>query len=169
DRVPGRVALEDIRDPFTNTIIVQANDEIDDPKVAAIEEACLERVKIRSVLTCQSRQGGCMQCYGRDLARAHPVQPGEPIGDIVEGITMEEKVDERTGLSTKVVVDTKDVDKRPRVTIKDTTGQTAKVTGGSGEARYLLPVGAHLNVIEGQPVSAGDVIAKMPRGSTKTK
>src|SRR5205807_1720593 len=66
DRVLGRVALEDIRDPFTNTIIVQANDEIDEPKVAAIEEAGLERVKIRSVLTCQSRQGVCIKCYGRD-------------------------------------------------------------------------------------------------------
>ncbi len=295
DRVLGRVALEDIRDPFTNNVIVHANDEIDEAKVAAIEEAGLERVKIRSVLTCQSRQGVCMQCYGRDLARGHLVNLGEAIGviaaqsigepgtqltmrtfhiggtasrraeqtaldarnegflklinvstvegkdgdlvvmsrngevaivdypepkrerererypivygaklkkrdgakvkagemiaewdpytipivteasgvvkfgDIIEGITMEEKVDERTGLSTKVVVDTKDVDKRPRVTIKDTTGQTAKVTGGSGEARYLLPVGAHLNVIEGQPVAAGDVIAKMPRETTKTK
>ncbi len=88
-------------------------------------------------------------------------------GDILEGVTMEEKVDERTGLSTKVIVDTRDVDKRPRVSIKDETGNTARI--GSGEARYLLPVGAHLNVIEGQPVAAGDVIAKIPRETTKTK
>src|SRR5205823_3975633 len=82
DRVLGRVALEDIRDPFTNDVIVHANDEIDEPKVAAIEEAGLERVKIRSVLTCQSRQGVCMQCYGRDLARGHIVNLGEAIGVI---------------------------------------------------------------------------------------
>src|SRR5256885_17217819 len=82
DRVLGRVALEDIRDPFTNDVIVHANDEIDEPKVAAIEEAGLERVKIRSVLTCQSRQGGCMQCYGRDLARGHLVNLGEALGGI---------------------------------------------------------------------------------------
>src|SRR5947208_14248956 len=88
-------------------------------------------------------------------------------GDILEGVTMEEKLDERTGLSTKVIVDTKDVDKRPRVSIKDQSGQTAP--SGHGEARYLLPVGAHLNVVEGQTVSAGDVIAKMPRETTKTK
>src|SRR5207253_10972185 len=69
-------------------------------------------------------------------------------GDILEGVTMEEKVDERTGLSTKVIVDTKDVDKRPRVSIKDERGQPARI--GAGEARYLLPVGAHLNVVEGQ-------------------
>src|SRR5213593_949856 len=293
DRVLGRVALEDIRDPFTNDVIVHANDEIDETKVAAIEEAGLERVKIRSVLTCQSRQGVCMQCYGRDLARGHLVNLGEAIGviaaqsigepgtqltmrtfhiggtasrraeqtalearnegflkfinlttvegkegdlvvmnrngevaivdypepkrerererypvvygaklkkrdgdkvkagemvaewdpytipiltevagvvkfgDILEGVTMEEKVDERTGLSTKVIVDTKDVDKRPRVSIKNDAGQTARIP--SGEARYLLPVGAHLNVAEGLTVSAGDIIAKMPRETTKTK
>ncbi len=294
DRVLGRVGLEDIRDPFSNRVIVQANEEIDEDKVAEIEEAGLERVKIRSVLTCQSRQGVCVRCYGRDLARGHMVNLGEAIGviaaqsigepgtqltmrtfhiggtasrraeqttlearnegfikfinlaavegkdgdlivmskrngeiaivdypepnrerererypvvygaklkkrdgqkvksgemvaewdpytipiltetagvvkfgDILEGVTMEEKLDERTGLSTKVIVDTKDVDKRPRVSIKDQSGQTARI--GAGEARYLLPVGAHLNVVEGQAVAAGDIIAKMPRETTKTK
>ncbi len=294
DRVLGRVGLEDIRDPFSNRVIVQANEEIDEDKVAEIEDAGLERVKIRSVLTCQSRQGVCVRCYGRDLARGHMVNLGEAIGviaaqsigepgtqltmrtfhiggtasrraeqttlearnegfikfinlaavegkdgdlivmskrngeiaivdypepnrerererypvvygaklkkrdrqkvkggemiaewdpytipiltesagvvkfgDILEGVTMEEKLDERTGLSTKVIVDTKDVDKRPRVSIKDERGQTARI--GAGEARYLLPVGAHLNVLEGQSVSAGDIIAKMPRETTKTK
>src|SRR5436309_462585 len=294
DRVLGRVGLEDIRDPFSNRVIVQTNEEIDEDKVAEIEDAGLERVKIRSVLTCQSRQGVCVRCYGRDLARGHMVNLGEAIGviaaqsigepgtqltmrtfhiggtasrraeqttlearnegfvkfinlaavegkdgdlivmskrngeiaivdypepnrerererypvvygaklkkrngqkvksgemvaewdpytipiltetagvvkfgDILEGVTMEEKLDERTGLSTKVIVDTKDVDKRPRVSIKDQSGLTARI--GAGEARYLLPVGAHLNVVEGQTVSAGDIIAKMPRETTKTK
>ncbi len=295
DRVLGRVGLEDIRDPFSNRVIVQANEEIDEDKVGEIEEAGLERVKIRSVLTCQSRQGVCVRCYGRDLARGHMVNLGEAIGviaaqsigepgtqltmrtfhiggtasrraeqttlearnegfikfinlaavegkdgdlivmskrngeiaivdypepnrerererypvvygaklkkrngqkvksgemvaewdpytipiltetagvvkfgDILEGVTMEEKLDERTGLSTKVIVDTKDVDRRPRVSIKDERGQTARI-GATAEARYLLPVGAHLNVLEGQSVSAGDIIAKMPRETTKTK
>jgi DNA-directed RNA polymerase subunit beta' len=293
DRVLGRVGLDDIRDPFTNKVIVHANEEIDEDRVTLIEESGLERVKIRSVLTCQSRQGVCIRCYGRDLARGHMVNIGEAIGviaaqsigepgtqltmrtfhiggtasrraeqttlearnegflkfvnlaavegkegdlvvmsrnaevaivdfpeanrerererypvvygaklkkkdgekvkpgemiaewdpytipiltetggvvkfgDIVEGITMEEKVDERTGLSTKVIVDTKDVDKRPRVSIKDQAGVTTRI--GTAEARYLLPVGAHLNVVEGQSVAAGDVIAKMPRETTKTK
>ncbi len=295
DRVLGRVALEDIRDPFTGSVVVQANQEIDETKMGLIEEAGLERVKIRSVLTCQSRQGVCGRCYGRDLARGHIVNLGETIGviaaqsigepgtqltmrtfhiggtasrraeqttlearneghvkyinlsavegrdgdlvvmsrnaevaivdypdpsrererereryplvygaklkkrdggkvkpgemvaewdpytipiltetggvvkfgDIVEGVTMEEKLDERTGLSTKVIVDTKDVDKRPRVSIKNEAGQTARVS--TGEARYLIPVGAHLNVTEGQSVAAGGVIAKIPRETTKTK
>jgi DNA-directed RNA polymerase subunit beta' len=82
---------------------------------------------------------------------------------------MEEKVDERTGLSTKVVIDTKETDKRPRISIKDAAGTTRKITSGSGEARYLIPVGAHLNVVEGQDVAAGDIIAKIPRETTKTK
>src|SRR5262249_32332193 len=82
DRVLGRVALEDIRDPFSNAVIVHANEEIDEVKVNAIQEAGLERVKIRSVLTCQSRQGVCIRCYGRDLARGHMVNLGAAIRGI---------------------------------------------------------------------------------------
>ncbi|HET8564752.1 MAG TPA: DNA-directed RNA polymerase subunit beta', partial [Candidatus Binatia bacterium] len=68
----------------------------------------------------------------------------------------------------KVIIDSKDMDKRPRISIKDTTGQTARLSATS-EARYLLPVGAHINVQEGQTVYAGDVLAKIPRATTKTK
>jgi DNA-directed RNA polymerase subunit beta' len=295
DRVLGRVALEDIRDPFNNELIVKANEEINEEKVRAIEDAGLERVKIRSVLTCQSRQGVCISCYGRDLARGHMVNLGEAIGviaaqsigepgtqltmrtfhiggtasrraeqttleprndgilkfinlstvvdkngdlvvmnrngelaiievpepgrerererysivygaklkvrdrepvkagqliaewdpytvpmltevagtvkfgDILEGVTMEERVDERTGLSTRVIIDCKDLDKRPRISIKDKDGKTAKLPNSDNVARYFIPVGAHIAVAEGQEVSAGDVIAKIPRETTKTK
>jgi DNA-directed RNA polymerase subunit beta' len=61
---------------------VNTNGEIDEDKVRDIEESGLERVKIRSVLTCQSRQGVCIRCYGRDLARGHMVNLGEAIGVI---------------------------------------------------------------------------------------
>jgi len=296
DRVLGRVALEDIRDPFNNEVIVRANEEINEELVKRIEESGLERVKIRSVLTCQSRQGVCIRCYGRDLARGHMVNLGEAIGviaaqsigepgtqltmrtfhiggtasrraeqttlesrndgylkfinlqtvenkegdlvvmnrngevaivekvdegrrerererytmvygaklkkkndarvkageliaewdpytipmltevggtvkfgDIVEGVTMEEKVDERTGLSTKVIIDCKDLDKRPRVSIKDRDGKTLRLPSSDNYARYPLPVGAHINVSEGQEVGPGDIIAKIPRETTKTK
>jgi DNA-directed RNA polymerase subunit beta' len=296
DRVLGRVALEDIKDPYSNEVIVRTNEEINEELVKRIEEAGLERVKIRSVLTCQSRQGVCIRCYGRDLARGHMVNLGEAIGviaaqsigepgtqltmrtfhiggtasrraeqttlearnegfvkfinlqtvmnkdgdlvvmnrngeiaivekvekenrerererysmvygaklkkkdkdkikagellaewdpytipmltevsgvvkfgDIVEGVTMEEKVDERTGLSTKVIIDCKDLDKRPRVSIKDKEGKTQRLSGSEAFARYLLPVGAHIHVTEGQSVGAGDVITKIPRETTKTK
>jgi len=296
DRVLGRVALEDIRDPFNNDVIVRSTEEIDEDLEKRIEESGLERVKIRSVLTCQSRQGVCIRCYGRDLARGHMVNLGEAIGviaaqsigepgtqltmrtfhiggtasrraeqttlearndgfvkfinlqtvlnkegdlvvmnrngeivvvekvdegrrerererypivygaklkkkdgtrvkagdllaewdpytnpmltevpgtvkfgDIVEGVTMEEKVDERTGLSTKVVIDSKDLDKRPRVSIKDKDGKTHRLPNSDNFARIQLPVGAHINVTEGQQVGAGDIIAKIPRETTKTK
>ena len=89
-------------------------------------------------------------------------------GDILEGTTMEEKVDERTGLSTKVIIDFKDIDKRPRISIKDDSGKTARLASNN-EARYMVPVGAHINVIEHQEVSPGDVLAKIPRETTKTK
>jgi DNA-directed RNA polymerase subunit beta' len=82
-------------------------------------------------------------------------------GDIVEGGTMREQVDEFTGVSSKVIIESKDPELRPRISIKDASGTTS--------ARALLPVGAALTVSEGQEVEAGDVIAKMSRETTKTK
>jgi DNA-directed RNA polymerase subunit beta' len=82
-------------------------------------------------------------------------------GDIVEGGTMQEQVDEFTGLSSKVIIESKDPELRPRISVKNESGDTV--------ARALLPVGANLGVIEGTEVAAGDVLAKMPREATKTK
>ena len=87
-------------------------------------------------------------------------------GDI-DDKTMQEKVDERTGLSTRVIIDFRDPNTRPRISIKDENG-TAKLPSGL-DARYVLPVGAHINVGEGQSIEAGDVLAKIPRETTKTK
>jgi DNA-directed RNA polymerase subunit beta' len=67
-----------------------------------------------------------------------------------------------------VIIDSKDVDKRPRISIKNIEGQTARLSATS-EARYLLPVGAHINVQDNQVVGGGDVLAKIPRETTKTK
>ena len=298
DRVLGRVALEDIKDPFTNQVLVLANETIDEDKVTLIEDSGLERVSIRSVLTCQSRQGVCVQCYGRDLGRGHLVNLGEAIGiiaaqsigepgtqltmrtfhiggtasrraeqttlesrnegvirlhgvntvrsrdgnqvvmsrhgeiaiaetvgdgtlqrerereryplvygakllkgegdriksgtliaewdpyttpiitevggtikygDILEGRTMEERVDERTGARSNVIVEFKELDVRPRVSIKDASGKTAKLPNSESQARYFLPVGAYINVPEGTAVFPGDILAKIPRETTKTK
>jgi len=299
DRVLGRVALEDVHDPFTNEVLVRANEMIDEDRVKHIEEASIERIKIRSVLTCQSRRGVCVRCYGRDLGRGHLVDLGEAIGiiaaqsigepgtqltmrtfhiggtasrraeqttlearnegvvrlhnvntvpgrdgtlivmtrhgevviaaqvkgedghvrerereryplvygaklrkgegdhvrateliaewdpyttpiitevdgvvkfgDILEGKTMEERVDERTGARSNVIVEFKDLDVRPRISIKDSSGKTVKIPNSNLYARYFLPVGAYINVTEGIEVKAGDVIAKIPRESAKTK
>ena len=293
ERVLGRVALDDIRDPFSSEVLVPANEEIDEERVKLIEEAGIEKLWIRSALTCQSRRGVCIKCYGRDLARGRMVNIGEAVGIIaaqsigepgtqltmrtfhiggtasrraeqttltprnagtlrylnlktvvdregdlvvmnrngevaivdspepgrerererypvvygaklkktdgaavrpneliaewdpytvpiltevsgtikfgdINDKTMQEKVDERTGLSTRVIIDFRDPNVRPRVSIKDDNGRTAKLPSGL-DARYTLPVGAHINVAEGLQVEAGDVLAKIPRETTKTK
>ena len=82
DRVLGRVALEDIYDPITEELLVSANEGIDEEKVQKIENAGLEKVRIRSVLTCQAKQGVCKKCYGRDLAHGQEVNIGEAVGII---------------------------------------------------------------------------------------
>jgi DNA-directed RNA polymerase subunit beta' len=290
ERVLGRVVLEDIKDPFTGEVLVRANHEIDETLVERIDRAGIEKIKIRSVLSCRSRHGICAKCYGRDLAHGHLVNIGEAVGiiaaqsigepgtqltmrtfhiggtakfeehstlesrhdgtirfvnlnlvkgrdrtlvvmnrsgevhvldeegrprgkypvtygahlrvvekqkikkgeriaewdpfstpilsevdgtikfgDVIEGRTMQEQVDEVTGLSRKVVVESMDTDLRPRVSIKDKEGRTSRVPGTNAMARYLLSVGSNIVVSEGDRVSAGDIIAKIPRETTKTK
>lgn len=82
DRILGRVALEDVIDPYSGEIISPAGEEITESVVEKIEEAGIDRVTIRSVLTCRSRRGVCAKCYGRDLGRGHLVNIGEAIGVI---------------------------------------------------------------------------------------
>jgi len=82
DRILGRVALEDIEDPFTEEIIAEAGDEITEDVVEKINNAGIDRVSIRSVLSCRAKRGVCAACYGRDLGRGHMVNIGEAIGVI---------------------------------------------------------------------------------------
>ena len=90
-------------------------------------------------------------------------------GDIIEGITMREQLDEVTGRSTRVIIESRDPDARPRISIKDEKNRTLKLPGSSSDARYLLPIGSNIFVEEGQNLVAGDIIAKIPRETTKTK
>jgi DNA-directed RNA polymerase subunit beta' len=90
-------------------------------------------------------------------------------GDLVPGKTIQEKVDPVTGKSSRTVIESKTAEERPRISIKGTDGKTAKLPKGSGMARYMLPVDAIVMVEEGDPVKAGDIIAKLPRATTKTK
>ncbi|HMZ78481.1 MAG TPA: DNA-directed RNA polymerase subunit beta' [Acidobacteriota bacterium] len=83
DRIIGRVALEDVIDPVTGETIVAANSEISELLAAEIQDAGgIERVKLRSVLTCESRRGICIKCYGRNLATGKMVEMGEAVGVI---------------------------------------------------------------------------------------
>jgi DNA-directed RNA polymerase subunit beta' len=90
-------------------------------------------------------------------------------GDITEGVTMREQVDELSGKSNRIIIESREADVRPRISLKTTDGKTLKLPGSNSEARYLLPVGSNILVEEGQEVSAGDIIAKIPRETTKTK
>ena len=74
--------LDDIFDPYTGEVLVQSGEEITEDKVRIIEDAGIDHVKIRSVLTCETRRGICVLCYGRDLARGHMVNIGEAVGVI---------------------------------------------------------------------------------------
>src|SRR5215813_1485407 len=291
ERILGRVALDDVEDPFTHEVLVKANDEIDENKVKEIEEAGIEKVKIRSVLTCQARRGICVECYGRDLARGRKVNIGEAVGviaaqsigepgtqltmrtfhiggtatrraeastienrhagvvhfhglktvkrkdgaliamnrngevviadengrererysviygaklnvkegqkveigtqmaewdpfaqpiiaevpgtvrfnDIIEGVTMNEQLDEVTGLSRKSIIESRDAEAQPRISIEDEKGNAKNLPNSETPARYNLPVGANITVNDGDPIEAGEVIARIPRETTKTK
>ena len=82
DRILGRVAVDDIFDPYTGEVLVASGEEITEEKVRVVEDAGIDHVKIRSVLTCETRRGICVLCYGRDLARGHMVNIGEAVGVI---------------------------------------------------------------------------------------
>ncbi|MDZ4661801.1 MAG: DNA-directed RNA polymerase subunit beta' [Pseudomonadota bacterium] len=82
DRVLGRIALEDILDPYSQEVIVKASTEITESHIAKVDELGIESIKIRSVLTCQTKRGACIKCYGRDLARGNLTNLGEAVGII---------------------------------------------------------------------------------------
>ena len=282
ERILGRVALEDVLHPSTNALIVPVNTMIDEKLVATITEAGIEKVKIRSVLTCKAKRGICSLCYGRDLARGHLVNIGEAVGviaaqsigepgtqltmrtfhiggaatrraeqssievrsdgkvkflriqtvknregtltsmnrngeivivddtgrerekysvvygmklrvqdgqmikkgeslgswdpysipiltekggrvhaeDLKEGVTSTEQHDEVTGLTRKTIIDYRSSTLKPRLMITQ-DGETL--------SSYQLPVGAVLGVLDGDVVHPGDILAKVPRESSKTK
>ncbi|WP_348266873.1 DNA-directed RNA polymerase subunit beta' [Edaphobacter sp. DSM 109919] len=280
DRIIGRVSLEKLKD-FEGKTIVEVNQEIDEDLASAIQAAGIEKVKIRSVLTCESKRGVCILCYGRNLGSGKMVEMGEAVGviaaqsigepgtqltmrtfhiggtasrvsdashleaknagavrfinlvtvrsksgdlvamnrngsvaiidekgrekeryaivygaklkveegakvgigeklgewdpytfsllteiagtvqfkDLQEGVTLNEEVDEVTGLSRLVVADSPDEKRQPAIIIKS----------AQGNKRYLMPSRAHLMVTDGDELYPGDILAKIPRETTRTK
>jgi DNA-directed RNA polymerase subunit beta' len=292
ERILGRVALEDVVDPHTGEVLVGMDEEITEDRVEAIEAAGIDRVMIRSVLTCEAKRGVCAMCYGRDLGRGHMVNIGEAVGiiaaqsigepgtqltmrtfhiggtargsveqaevrtqrggeirykklhsvknneglevvmnrnaeitvlddqgvdrerfpvpygatlrisdgqvvepgtviaawdafsipivaevagkvkygDVVEGESMQERVDQITGKASKMITTvTSSKQMNPRISIKDERGRTMKLPEGDLAARYPLPVGSIITVNEHDLITAGTVIAKIPRETAKTK
>ncbi len=292
ERIIGRVTLEKITDPFSGEVIINQGELLDEEKATAIQEAGVEKVRIRSVLTCAARRGCCAKCYGRDLATGKLVELGLAVGviaaqsigepgtqltmrtfhiggtasrvseqstldakhagvaryqglqvvetkaqagagpdakgelvvmnrtgsivvqdnkgrdrerypivygarlkvkdgqavepgtilvewdpytfsiltedagtvkykDLIPDVTFHEEVDEVTGLSRKIVVDSPDEKKQPTIEIRD--------KGGKVTRKYHMPSHAHLMIEDSDAVYAGQVLAKIPRETTKTK
>ena len=285
DRIAGRTSLHDVFNPVTDELIIAAGDQITADIAQKIEEAGIDTVEIRSVLTCESKRGVCVKCYGKNLATGYTAQRGDAVGiiaaqsigepgtqltlrtfhvggvagsasvestlnskfdglvqfdgirtvkgenaqgedatyvigrtgeirimdekgerllstnnipygsiltvkngqkikkgdvicswdpfnnviiseingsvvfdSIIEGVTFREEADDQTGHREKVVIETKDRTKIPAIKIE---GKDVKL--------YNLPVGAHLNVEEGQAVKSGQVLAKIPRVLSKLR
>ncbi|AHB01857.1 DNA-directed RNA polymerase subunit beta' [Brucella ceti TE28753-12] len=292
-RVLGRTALDPILHPVTGEVIVEAGRMIEEKDVEIIEKAGIQSIRIRSALTCETRNGVCAKCYGRDLARGTPVNQGEAVGviaaqsigepgtqltmrtfhlggtaqvvdssyleasyegtvklrnrnvvrnsdgnlvvmgrnmavlildatgkeravhrvtygsrlfvdegdtvkrgqriaewdpytrpimtevegyvefeDLVDGLSVSETADESTGITKRVVIDWRSTprgsDLKPAMVIKDKAGKILKLSKG-GDARFLLSVESILSVEPGAHVKAGDVIARLPMESAKTK
>jgi DNA-directed RNA polymerase subunit beta' len=291
DRILGRIALYPVLDPVSGEVLVQEREEFDEEAVRRIEQAGVEEVVIRSVLTCATRRGICAACYGRDLARGYMVNIGESVGviaaqsigepgtqltmrtfhiggtvvgkaaestltsrydgrvrfdkietvqrkdgklvvmnrhgevvivdatgrerernhlvygaelqvhdgeelksgallatwdphsvpiltevagvvkyaDLLESVTVEEKVDDVTGLSRKTVIEHRDATLRPRIEIRDPQNHHIRKLPNGIEGRYFLPAGCNISVNDGEFVEAGFIIAKMTREAAKTK
>ncbi|MFQ5639269.1 MAG: DNA-directed RNA polymerase subunit beta' [bacterium] len=283
DRILGRVAAEDIFDPQTQEVIVEAGALIDEEKADNISNSGIEMVRIRSVLTCEAKRGVCGACYGRNLATGNFVEIGEAVGvmaaqsigepgtqltlrtfhiggtasriaaqsqvaakysgtvkfenvksvfqadgslvavgrngmlkiidknnrvaaqyvvpygaqiavtegeqvekgtvvfqwdpyttsilsnhdgivkyvDLKEKVTFREELVETTGLKQSVIIETRNRNLNPQIFILDDKGEKL--------SNYILPTRAHLQVLDGQKVTAGDVLAKIPREIAKTR
>jgi DNA-directed RNA polymerase subunit beta' len=183
ERVLGRVALEDIYDPVTGELLVKANEEIDEEKVEKVESAGVERIRIRSVLTCETKRGVCKKCYGRDLAHGHEVNIGQPIGIIAAqsigepgtqltmrtfhiGGTASKRVEQSTiqprnqGQVKFVDLKTVESDEGDMV-VMNRNGEIAILGKGGREVeRYPIIYGAALKVRDGDKVKSDQVLAE---------
>src|SRR5205809_3202540 len=189
DRIIGRVTLERIADPFTGEMIINQNEEIDEEKATAIQEAGIEKVRIRSVLTCAARRGCCAKCYGRDLATGKLVELGlavgviaaQSIGEPGTQLTMRtfhlggtaSRVNEQSSLDAKhagvvryqglQVVETKGEDNAnagQRVVMNRTGSIVVQDAKGRDRERYPIVYGARLKVADGQQVEQGTVLVE---------
>ena len=183
ERVLGRVALQDVYDPLTGELLVKANGEIDEKKVEKIEGAGLERIRIRSALTCEARRGVCKKCYGRDLAHGHEVNIGEAIGIIAAqsigepgtqltmrtfhiGGTASKRVEQSTiqprNEGEVRFLDLKTVEKENKTLVVMNRNGEISILGKGGREieRYPIIYGATLRVRDGQEVKPDQVLAE---------
>ncbi|MCB0364503.1 MAG: DNA-directed RNA polymerase subunit beta' [Bdellovibrionaceae bacterium] len=183
DRILGRVALDDIVDPYTEEVIVRANDELTEDLVKKIDDAGIENVKIRSVLTCRTRRGVCVKCYGRDLARGATVNLGEAVGIIAAqsigepgtqltmrtfhlGGTASRAVEQSVHTARyegKLKIEGVNVveNRAGRLTVMNRNGEAIIIDDtGREREKFKLVYGSIMNFKEGSDIKKGDVIAE---------
>jgi DNA-directed RNA polymerase subunit beta' len=178
DRIVGRVGQEDVYDPMTGELILEVGQEITETLANAVQAAGIERVKIRSVLTCETRRGVCAMCYGRNLATGKMVEIGEAVGVIAAqsigepGTQLTMRTFHYGGTASRVSEQSKHIAKNPgRVKFLNVTTVESKkgalvVINRSGKLllqddkgreleRYALTYGSQLLVHEGDEVEPG--------------
>ncbi len=188
DGILGRVSVHDVINPVTGKLICASGDEIDEVKAREIENSHIESVEIRSVLTCESRKGVCVKCYGRNLATSRMVQKGEAVGVIAAqsigepGTQLTLRTFHAGGVAGNAVANAMikakydarlEFEELRTVDIKDEEGNDAQmVIGRLAEVRFVepttgialltqnVPYGATLYKKDGSKVSSGDIIAK---------
>src|SRR5690606_27248559 len=187
DRIAGRISAEQVVDPRTGRVIIEENQLIDEEIATEIEDAGIESVLIRSVLTCRSRYGVCVRCYGRDLASGQLVEVGEAVGiiaaqsigepgtqltmrtfhtggvageDITAGLPRVEELFEARKPKGQAVI----TEVAGTVRIEETKGQRRVVVtdAETEEHSYAIPYGARLKVRDGAVVEAGDSLTEGP-------
>src|SRR5688500_15927441 len=186
DRIEGRTSLHDVYDPQTDELIIDGGDEITTELAKRIEESGVEVVEIRSVLTCESRRGCCVKCYGKNLATGYLAQKGDAVGIIAAqsigepGTQLTLRTFHVGGVAGSAAVEstliakfegTVQYDGLRTVTTENNEGNKVQVViGRTGEMRIMdvkndrllitnnIPYGATLQVKEGQKVNKGDII-----------
>ncbi|MBM3177466.1 MAG: DNA-directed RNA polymerase subunit beta' [Bacteroidetes bacterium] len=184
ERILGRVSVHDIYDPITDELICATNQEINEEIAKRIEETSIEEVEIRSLLTCETRIGGCAKCYGRNLATGKMVQAGEAVGVIAAqsigepGTQLTLRTFHVGGTASNIAVDANIKAKfsgsvefegiRTVDTVNAEGNKVKVVMGRTGEIRILdkdktrvlisnnVPYGSFLQVKDGQQVEKGE-------------
>ncbi|MBI5428721.1 MAG: DNA-directed RNA polymerase subunit beta' [Nitrospinae bacterium] len=183
ERILGRTALEDVIDPFTNEALVKANQMADEKAVELIENAGIERISIRSCLTCESKNGVCVKCYGRNLATGDWVEIGEPVGVIAAqsigepGTQLTMRTFHIGGTASRVVEQTTLQTKKGGIvkysglrTIKNQRGEIIVMNRngflivqdetGREKEKYSVVYAAKLKVVDGQEVPEGHTLVE---------
>lgn len=183
ERVLGRTAQEDVLDPSTGAVIVERGKLIDEVDVEKIEAAGVDKVYIRSPLTCESKDGICAKCYGRDLARGTAVNVGEAVGVIAAQsigepgtqLTMrtfhiggaaqrgaeQSGIDSAFDATVKVLNYTPVLNSENMAIVLTRNCEVALIdANGREKARHRIPYGSHLKVEDGQKIAKGDRIAE---------